>query len=82
MLIVNLSCCPGDHAYKQNKKLPLMEQMISPLPDIRTLQIDPITDHWMFLGTLPNYNRDKCYPYIDPGSGLRNREVSLDLVDS
>lgn len=46
---LNLSRAIGDHAYKQNKKLPLMEQMISPLPDIRTLQIDPITDTWMIL---------------------------------
>jgi hypothetical protein len=44
------NCYLGDHAYKQNKKLPLMEQMISPLPDIRTLEIDPITDTWMILG--------------------------------
>ncbi len=44
--------CAGDHAYKQNKKLPLMDQMISPLPDIRTLQINPITDSWMILGML------------------------------
>ena len=39
----------GDHAYKRNKGLPLSDQMISPQPDIRTLEIDPATDSWMIL---------------------------------
>ena len=39
----------GDHAYKQNKSLSLPEQMISPQPDIRTLEIDPEKDSWMIL---------------------------------
>lgn len=39
----------GDHAYKTNKSLPLTEQMISPVPDIKTLTIDPATDPFMVL---------------------------------
>merc|ERR550539_1737095 len=46
---LNLSRAIGDHAYKQNKSLSLPEQMISPQPDIRTLEIDPDKDSWMIL---------------------------------
>merc|ERR1719376_1386879 len=46
---LNLSRAIGDHAYKQNKGLTLAEQMISPKPDIRTLEIDPEKDNWMIL---------------------------------
>ena len=46
---LNLSRAIGDHAYKQNKSLSLPEQMISPQPDIRTLEIDPERDSWMIL---------------------------------
>lgn len=46
---LNLSRAIGDHAYKQNKSLPLHEQMISPQPDIKTLDIDPVKDGWMIL---------------------------------
>jgi len=46
---LNLSRAIGDHAYKQNKSLPLMEQMISPVPDVRTLEVNPSTDPWMIL---------------------------------
>lgn len=46
---LNLSRALGDHAYKTNKDLPLIEQMISPQPDIRTLRIDPKTDAFIVL---------------------------------
>ncbi len=46
---LNLSRAIGDHAYKKNKSLPLTEQMISPVPDVRTLRIDPSTDPFMVL---------------------------------
>jgi len=46
---LNLSRAIGDHAYKQNKGLTLAEQMISPQPDIKTLEIDPVKDNWMIL---------------------------------
>ncbi|XP_014673428.1 PREDICTED: probable protein phosphatase CG10417 [Priapulus caudatus] len=36
---LNLSRAIGDHAYKKNKKLALKDQMITSLPDIRTLSI-------------------------------------------
>merc|ERR1712141_337327 len=40
---LNLSRAIGDHAYKTNKALSLQEQMISPVPDIRKLTINPKT---------------------------------------
>jgi len=46
---LNLSRAIGDHAYKQNKTLPLRDQMISSMPDIREVDIDPSKDGWMIL---------------------------------
>ncbi|XP_064382077.1 protein phosphatase 1G-like isoform X2 [Halichondria panicea] len=37
---LNLSRAIGDHFYKQKESLPLVEQMISPLPDIETAALD------------------------------------------
>ena len=48
-MIICVHLLIGDHAYKQNKGLTLSEQMISPQPDIRTLEIDPVKDTWMIL---------------------------------
>ena len=36
---LNLSRAIGDHAYKTNTSLPLTEQMISPVPDIKQLTV-------------------------------------------
>lgn len=46
---LNLSRAIGDHAYKQNKELSDREQMITALPDVRTLTIDPAEDEFMVL---------------------------------
>ena len=46
---LNLSRAIGDHAYKANKELSLSEQMITSLPDILTLDIDPLKDSFMIL---------------------------------
>ena len=46
---LNLSRAIGDHAYKTNKELGLEEQMITSLPDVRTLEIDPEKDSFMVL---------------------------------
>ena len=46
---LNLSRAIGDHAYKTNKNLPLSEQMISPVPDVKRLTINPETDSFIFL---------------------------------
>lgn len=46
---LNLSRAIGDHAYKQNKTLPLKDQMISSQPDIKVLDLDLTKDSWMIL---------------------------------
>lgn len=46
---LNLSRALGDHAYKQNADLPPQEQMISALPDVRHITIEPERDEFMVL---------------------------------
>lgn len=46
---LNLSRAIGDHTYKQNKDMTAKDQMISALPDIRTLTIDSEEDEFMVL---------------------------------
>jgi len=46
---LNLSRALGDHAYKQNTTLPAPEQMISALPDVRHIAIEPERDEFMIL---------------------------------
>lgn len=46
---LNLSRAIGDHAYKTKKALPLQEQMISPVPDVKTLDLDVKTDSFILL---------------------------------
>ncbi|KAJ8912919.1 hypothetical protein NQ315_017249 [Exocentrus adspersus] len=46
---LNLSRAIGDHAYKQNKELSDKEQMITALPDIKTLTVNPGEDEFMVL---------------------------------
>merc|ERR1719167_1632031 len=46
---LNLSRAIGDHTYKTRKALPLQDQMISPVPDIKTLQLDAKRDSFILL---------------------------------
>ncbi|CAF4937632.1 unnamed protein product [Pieris macdunnoughi] len=46
---LNLSRAIGDHSYKQNKDLGATEQMITALPDVKTLTIEPEKDQFMVL---------------------------------
>ncbi|RZC32041.1 protein phosphatase 2C 21 [Asbolus verrucosus] len=46
---LNLSRAIGDHAYKQNKELSDREQMITALPDVKKLTINPNEDEFMVL---------------------------------
>ena len=34
---LNLSRALGDHCYKRNEELPLRDQMITPLPDVKSV---------------------------------------------
>lgn len=46
---LNLSRAVGDHAYKQNKELSDREQMITALPDVKSLTINPAEDEFLVL---------------------------------
>lgn len=46
---LNLSRAIGDHSYKMNESLPLSEQMITSLPDVKYLELDPQKDKFMVL---------------------------------
>ncbi|KAG8330325.1 Protein phosphatase 1G [Homalodisca vitripennis] len=46
---LNLSRAIGDHSYKQVKLLPPSQQMITALPDIQRLTLDPSRDEFMVL---------------------------------
>ncbi|XP_018576216.1 probable protein phosphatase 2C 21 [Anoplophora glabripennis] len=46
---LNLSRAIGDHAYKQNKEMSDREQMITALPDVKSLTINPGEDEFMVL---------------------------------
>jgi protein phosphatase 1G len=46
---LNLSRAIGDHSYKANKELPLSDQMITSLPDVKMLDIDLSKDLFMVL---------------------------------
>ncbi|XP_045785781.1 probable protein phosphatase 2C 11 [Maniola jurtina] len=46
---LNLSRAIGDHSYKQNKDLDAKEQMITALPDVNILTIEPEKDQFMVL---------------------------------
>jgi len=66
---LNLSRAIGDHAYKKNESLSLPEQMISPQPDIKTLEINPDTDKWMILACDGIWNfmsSQEVVDYINP----------------
>uniref|UniRef100_F6PTJ9 protein-serine/threonine phosphatase n=1 Tax=Ciona intestinalis TaxID=7719 RepID=F6PTJ9_CIOIN len=45
---LNLSRAIGDHCYKTNKDIPLEDQMISAMPDVRSVKLEP-TDEFMVL---------------------------------
>nr|XP_015838764.1 PREDICTED: probable protein phosphatase 2C 21 [Tribolium castaneum] len=66
---LNLSRAIGDHAYKQNKNLSDREQMITALPDIKTLTINPEEDEFMFLacdGIWNAMSNEKVVAFIRP----------------
>ncbi|KAI1287634.1 putative protein phosphatase [Halotydeus destructor] len=65
---LNLSRAIGDHAYKINSKLPLREQMITALPDIKKLTISP-SDEFMVLacdGIWNSLTSQQVVDYVRP----------------
>ncbi|XP_018917865.2 protein phosphatase 1G isoform X3 [Bemisia tabaci] len=62
---LNLSRALGDHSYKQNKSLGPTEQMISALPDIKTLDIDRSRDEFMVLACDGIWNSMSSQEVVD-----------------
>ncbi|KAL1433677.1 hypothetical protein MTO96_012217 [Rhipicephalus appendiculatus] len=62
---LNLSRAIGDHAYKRNKDLELRDQMITALPDVKALDIDPATDEFMVLACDGIWNNMTSQEVVD-----------------
>jgi protein phosphatase 1G len=63
---LNLSRALGDHTYKKNKELELENQMISPMPDVKSLDIEE-TDEFMILacdGIWNSMTSQECVDYV------------------
>ena len=81
---LNLSRAIGDHAYKTNKMLPLTEQMISPVPDVRKLTINPETDSFIFLacdGIWNSLNSQEVVDFINARLKEQEKE-NTDMADT
>jgi protein phosphatase 1G len=55
----------GDHRYKQSEGLSAQEQMITALPDVRTLMIDPAEDEFMVLACDGIWNSMSSQEVVD-----------------
>ena len=78
---LNLSRAIGDHAYKTKKDLPLTEQMISPVPDVRRLTINPDTDSFIFLacdGIWNSLNSQEVVDFINARLENENNKKPVD----
>lgn len=62
---LNLSRAIGDLGYKQNKELGPKEQMITALPDVKTLTIDPATDEFIVLACDGIWNSMSSQEVVD-----------------
>lgn len=75
---LNLSRALGDHAYKENDKLPLKEQMISSQPDIKKLTIGD-KDEFMVLacdGIWNSLSSQQVIDYVRPRLQKGGRSLS------
>ncbi|KAI4461427.1 protein phosphatase 2c [Holotrichia oblita] len=64
---LNLSRALGDHSYKQNKELSDHEQIITALPDVKTITIKPGEDEFMILacdGIWNSMSRQKVVDFV------------------
>ena len=75
---LNLSRAIGDHAYKTNKSLPLQQQMISPVPDVKKLTLQPDTDTFVFLACDGIWNSLSSQEVVD----FINKRMKLTESDS
>lgn len=62
---LNLSRAIGDHSYKQNPTLPPEEQMISPLPSVEHIVLNPSKDKFVVLACDGIWNSMNSQEVID-----------------
>ncbi|XP_065174095.1 LOW QUALITY PROTEIN: probable protein phosphatase CG10417 [Atheta coriaria] len=82
---LNLSRAIGDHAYKQNKELDAREQMITALPDIKTLKIEG-EDEFMVLACDGIWNfmsSQEVVDFVRPAikSGTKLSKICEEMFD-
>lgn len=76
---LNLSRALGDHAYKQNKELSDREQMITALPDVIKLTLNPNEDEFMVLACDGIWNfmsSQEVVDFVRPRLQENNEKVS------
>lgn len=77
---LNLSRAIGDHSYKQNKNLSPREQMITALPDVRTLTLDVNSDDFMVLACDGIWNYMSSQEVIDFIRKKMNSDIKLSKI--
>ncbi|KRZ16949.1 putative protein phosphatase 2C F42G9.1, partial [Trichinella zimbabwensis] len=76
---LNLSRAIGDHFYKTNSSIPLEEQMISPLPDVRFHALEK-SDRFMVIACDGIWNSLNSQEVVDFVSQRLNADVSEDAI--
>ncbi|XP_023237783.1 protein phosphatase 1G-like, partial [Centruroides sculpturatus] len=77
---LNLSRAIGDHSYKQNKNLSPKEQMITALPDVRTLTLDVNSDDFMVLACDGIWNFMSSQEVIDFIKDRLDSDIKLSTI--
>lgn len=62
---LNLSRAIGDHSYKQNLSIPLEEQMISSLPTLQGITLNPLTNDFLVFACDGIWNSMSSQEVID-----------------
>ncbi|KRZ74703.1 putative protein phosphatase 2C F42G9.1, partial [Trichinella papuae] len=76
---LNLSRAIGDHFYKTNSSIPLEEQMISPLPDVRFHALEK-SDRFMVIACDGIWNSLNSQEVVDFVSQRLNADVSEEAI--
>ncbi|KRY14820.1 putative protein phosphatase 2C F42G9.1, partial [Trichinella patagoniensis] len=76
---LNLSRAIGDHFYKTNSSIPLEEQMISPLPDVRFHALEN-TDRFMVIACDGIWNSLNSQEVVDFVNQRLNADVSEEAI--
>lgn len=77
---LNLSRALGDHSYKQNDTLPPAEQMISPLPDVEHIVLNPTKDKFLVLACDGIWNSMSSQEVVDFVGSRMEKEQNLSKI--